>query len=140
MEPYDDSQPFPPEWEGEKQPEMPEQLMQLLRMLGSLGNPDVLVQQTREEWRKILAKFAMLANMGIAGFERTTNGEDTYDKGFHGMARWNMDKSVIENAGLTVEEVAEVWNIHMQELNDFFNAIKNQNIDKGLASDGEHNS
>lgn len=138
MEPYDDSQPFPPEWEGEQNQGLPPELMAILgKLLGGMGgNLDAMAEECRKEFKELLSKCALVANMGMACFESSTNKPDSYDKGFHGMARWNMDKSVIEAAGLTVAEVDEVWRIHMKELNDFFQAIKNRNIDNGKAIDG----
>ena len=142
-EPYDDSQPFPPEWEGEDEnrPEMPEELKEILRSLAGgmagMGIPaEIRVQQARQEWRKCLDTFGQLALEGCGSMEVLTSRPSMDDQGFHAAIHVNASKEHIENAGLTVEEVREVWNIYAGCLQDFYESIKAKLIENGFGEDG----
>jgi hypothetical protein len=139
MEPYDDSKPYPPEWEGEKQDNP---LAELLRqLLGSMEMPqeirEKLLESARQTFREAITKFATLAiQTGASSYERLVAEKQGGAEGFHAGLHFNINEESLKAAGITREEVQEVWEIHAEQLGDFFESIKRQNIDKGFASDG----
>ena len=134
--PYDDSAPFPPEWEEPNSVnKLPPEVLRILFSQAPIEVQEKLANETRDMFKEVLARFSALAVLlGRNACERLVGNTDS-GKGFHAMIRLNMEQSVIENAGLTVKEVEEVWDIYAGQINDFFTSIKTQNIDKGFGTE-----